>query len=92
MSGVQVGTRLDQLVVLRDQIDLEIARERRKAWANGGGPTPTPTTGEALLRVLGVTSYDVKAWAVREGLLPRIPKARVSLQLIRAYQEANHQT
>lgn len=92
MSGVHVGTRLDQLVVLRDQVTAEIELERRKGWANGRGMLDIPTSAEALMNTLGVTSREVKAWAVDAGLLTAVRRGRVSLTIVRAYQEANQQT
>lgn len=87
-----VGTRLDQLVVLRDQITAEIEMERRRQWRNGHGSVPMPTSSEALMNALGVTSRDVKEWAVTAGLLTAVRRGRVSLTIVRAYQEANPPT
>lgn len=92
MSGVHVGTRLDQLVVLRDHVLAEIEKERRAGWANGQGIRTTPEPAVALMNTLGVTSREVKAWAVDAGLLTAVRRGRVSLTIVKAYQEANHQT
>lgn len=92
MSGVQHGTRLDQLVVLRDTVLAEIEHERRAGRHNGIALRDIPTSAEALLATLGVTSRTVKEWAVQQGLLTAVRRGRVSLTIVRAYQEANHQT
>ena len=89
MSGVVCGTRLDQLVVLRDQILVEIERERRAGRHNGRALVDVPTSAEALMNTLGVTSRQVKQWAVEQGLLARVVRGRVSLAIVQAYQE-NH--
>lgn len=87
-----VGSRLDQLIVLRDQITIEIERERRTGRHNGAHMRDIPTSAEALMNTLGVTSRDVKEWAVTAGLLTAVRRGRVSLTIVHAYQEANHPT
>lgn len=87
MSGVICGTRLDQLVVLRDKITAEIEHERRAGRHNGIALRDIPTSAEALMATLGVTSRDVKEWAVQAGLLARVVRGRVSLAIVQAYQK-----
>lgn len=93
MSGVRVlGTRLDQLVVLRDHITREIEIERRAGRHNGTPLQDIPTSAEALMATIGVTSRDVKEWAVQRGLLARVVRGRVSLAIVQAYQKEHEQT
>jgi hypothetical protein len=93
MSGVrQVGTRLDQLVVLRDRITYEIETERRNGRHNGHAMRDIPSSAEALMNTLGVTSRDVKEWAVERGLLTAVRRGRVSLAVVQAYQKEHEQT
>lgn len=75
MSGVQVGTRLQQLEELRRRLDHEIEQER--ARHDGGRirrqPTeqkrrsPTTDPVKAALAALGVTTGVVRRWAVAAG-------------------------
>lgn len=100
MSGVKVGTRLEQLHALRRQVEQEIAQERHRVWL----ATPSPRTrlrqlgrkteGEAtaLMQDLGVTSRIVKEWSVTAGLNTEIPRGRVSLALVKAYAEGQAAT
>lgn len=92
MSGVMVGSRLDQLVVLRDKITAEIEHERRRGWNNGRAMVDVPTSAEALMNTLGVTSRQVKEWAVQAGLLTAVRRGRVSLSIVQAYQKEHEQT
>lgn len=102
MSGVQVGTRLDLLERLRVKIDQEIAVERRKLALNGPGPrarfdvfekpkrkAPEPAAGERLIAELGVTTRDVKVWAVSVGLLDQVRRGRVAGSVVDAYALAH---
>lgn len=96
MSGIRVGTRLEQLLRLRDRIDHEIAIERRKP-TDHHTTTPTPTAlptpadlnTEARLLRLGTTPKAVKQWAVTVGLLDRVPRGRVHRTLVDAYEAAH---
>ena len=93
MSGVQVvGSRLDQLVVLRDKITAEIEYERRAGRHNGRPLLDIPTSAEALMNTLGVTSRQVKEWAVQQGHLTAVRRGRVSLAIVQAYQKEHEQT
>ena len=92
MSGVMVGSRLDQLVVLRDQISIEIERERRAGRHNGLSMLAVPSSAEALMNTLGVSSREVKEWAVQRGLLTAVRRGRVSLAIVQAYQKEHQPT
>lgn len=96
MSGVRVTvSRLDDLLKLRARVDHEIAAERRRLELATPRPTPRPVrprenaTG-ALLAQLGVTSRDVKEWAVIKGINTEVSRGRVSLQLVQSYAEEHH--
>lgn len=123
MTGVRVGTRLDQLQDLRRQITLHLEHARRAGTpaagllqlaaavdteirAEGGTPpppprfviTPAPTRrrrvarhrADVLLAQLGVTTADVRAWAVDNGYLRPGQRGRVGLAVVEAY--AQHHT
>lgn len=92
MSGVMCGTRLDQLVVLRDKVLAEIENERRAGRHNGHALADIPTSAEALMATLGVTSRQVKEWAVDRGILARVVRGRVSLAIVQQYQKEHEQT
>lgn len=93
MNGIrQVGTRLDQLVVLRDRITAEIETERRAGRHNGTALRDIPTSAEALMNTLGVTSRQVKEWAVERGLLTKVVRGRVSLAIVQAYEKEHEPT
>lgn len=83
------GTRLEQLVVLRDQVTAEIEAERRKDRHNGQPLADIPTSAEALMAVIGTNSHAVKEWAVEQGLLARVARGRVSLAVVQAFKEAH---
>lgn len=109
MSGVRVGTRLEQLEALRRQVDQEIAVERRRLATEAQHRPPTRTaprrsksnltggvgkgSSSVLIRVrleqLGVTSKQVKQWAVDRGLLDRIHRGTVRVELIDAYERTH---
>lgn len=92
MSGIRVGSRLEQLYDLRRRLNHEIAAEERKAATD----TPTPAaqrpglaaTDKAVhdqLDHLGVTSAQVKEWAVEQGLLPAVVRGRVARHIVNAF-------
>lgn len=97
MSAVAYGTRLEQLIALRNRIDLEIKAERRR---QDGGRIRTQETRkrtpggdgnpEERMAALGVDSHTVKQWAVDVGLATDIRRGRTSHDLVDAYIEANH--
>lgn len=104
MSGVQTGSRLDRLLALRSQIDMEIAAERRKEALSAPPPAPENLTDYEIrsrrqkasaevtrkrLAQLGVTSREVKEWAVRAGHLAAVTRGRVALDLIDDYVHAH---
>ena len=92
MSGVTVGSELDRLVVLRARIDQRIQELTRADLHNGGHIKPVPTAEVALMNLLGVTSRDVKQWAVEAGLLTGVRRGRVSLAIVQAYQKEHERT
>jgi hypothetical protein len=49
----------------------------------------TESAANALLEERGVTARDVKEWAVAAGLNTKVPRGRVSLQLVQTYAEAH---
>lgn len=96
MSGITVGTRLDQLYALRDRIAQEIRVEERalalsrppfKTARKKPGSAPEGK-GPALLAALGVTSRQVRDWAIREGLMKSTSRGRVSGKVIQEYADA----
>lgn len=97
MSGVQAGTRLERLRVLRDRIDHEIAVEAHRAalddtrgsggWAEFQKPSDRRTASR--LEQLGVTAKQVKQWAVRQGLVDGVHRGRCADRLIDAYALAH---
>lgn len=89
MNGIVQGTELDRLVVLRAQVDARIEQLRRAEVHNGGAILPVPTSAEALMATLGVTSRQVKEWAVQHGLLACVRRGRVSLTIVQAYQRTH---
>lgn len=94
MSGIRVGTRLEQLYQLRDRLALEIAQEERLELLNGPAPLkvvkhrPPDVVGRRLEQ-LGLTARQVKDWAVTQGLLERVCRGRVAHELIEAYADAH---
>lgn len=95
MSGVQRGSRLEQLRRLRAQVDAEIhAEERRIELARPlpvtlKGPTGRKNIVDRTLAELGVTANDVKRWAVSAGLLDAVKRGRVSQRLVEQYADAH---
>lgn len=99
MTGVRVGTRLDQLLALRRQVDQEIATERRRlALDVGHRPAATlhvdepPPKGDASVAALArhrLTAKQVKVWAVSVGLLDEVKRGRVAADLVHAYVDAH---
>ncbi len=101
MSGVKVGTRLERLYLLRDQIRHEIAAEERALVLNGGrgsmprrlraraGTVAADARKAASLDELGVTAKQVKQWAVEVGLIPAVVRGRVAQALVDEYAHAH---
>lgn len=109
MGGVKVGSRLEQLRKLRDQVQVEIELEERRELLEGARTRTravqqavTPRAGSLTggvgkgsssvliresLAALGVTSYDVKVWAVEQGLLPEFKRGTVAVAIIDAYEQ-----
>lgn len=95
MSGVQVGSRLEQLRALRRRLDHEIAtEERRIALDVPARPAPRPPRPtevnrvDVRLRELGVTAREVKEWAYDAGLILEIKRGRVSEALVEHFADA----
>lgn len=93
MSGIRVGTRLEQLLKLRDRIDLEIAAERLNPTHRPAPPAPAVHDGdlssEARLHRLGVTTKQVKQWAVDNGVLDHMVRGRINPALVDTYEAAH---
>lgn len=90
VNGIRVGTRLEQLYQLRQRLNVEIEIEERKTGRRRKPPRPAkPNTVDQRLRELGVTTHDVKVWAVEHGVLPELKRGRIGLQLVETY--AMHQ-
>lgn len=95
-TGAQQWARVAKLHDLEARLSAEIEAETPK-------PSPAvrgPIRGQRQkaedrvtrhLERLGVTSHDVKVWAVGQGLLPAVRRGRVKGELVAAY-EAAHQT
>lgn len=93
MSGVRCGTRLDQLRALRRRIDLEImvaAREEALARpiVRSRPERRGRNTVDEQLAELGVTSHDVKVWALQAGLVSEIKRGRIGQNLVDSYRSA----
>lgn len=98
MSGIRFGSRLDQLRALRDQLDQEIANEEYRDITGNAGrmrPPSRPATRlvevnrvDLRLRELGVTSREVKVWAVAAGLIPEVKRGRVAEALVEQFAAA----
>lgn len=97
MSGVRCGTRLERLLDLRRKVDLEIEQERNRQELGIRIVTTLPTRTVSRLQVnsvdeqladLGVTSRDVKVWALEAGLISGVTRGRVSQRLVDAYRSA----
>lgn len=97
MSGVKVGTRLEQLERLQERIRQEIAVERRRLFLEGRerphSATKAPRTNavDHQLVALRVSAREVKEWALAEGLIEEIKRGRVSSELVDAYQLAHRE-
>lgn len=96
MSGVVIGSRLEQLEQLAVKIAQEIAQERRARAIDCRFPRDqvvarvarTEPSDAVALRQLGVTAHDVRVWALAAGL-PTPRRGRVPVTLIDAYAEAH---
>lgn len=90
MSGVTTETRLEQLLRLRERIELEITQERTKTLGRPRLPGLQPDEElQAAMARRGITSAEVKQWAHRVGLLPVIRRGRVSRNLVAAYLDVH---
>ncbi len=101
MTGVRVGSRLEQLLDLRRQVTLQIEVERRKnpTEATRLGVVKTkkrpkdrvapPNVVERLLTDLGVTTTDVRSWAIDQGLMAPGTHGRIALALVEQYATAH---
>lgn len=69
-------------MVLRAQVQAAIDELRAEA-----APVRPLGRTEARLAELGVSSWDVKVWAVERGLLAAVARGRVSLLLVEAWAE-----
>lgn len=95
MSGIRVGSRLEQLLDLRRKIDLEIEVERRThPPAPPARPKAAPSRTHRAdssrvdrLARLGVSSKQVKQWAVSQGLLPSVQRGRLADTVLDAYEQ-----
>lgn len=95
MSGIKVGSRLEQLEELDRRLHVEIELERRthppkprEKTTRRRTPTPRNKVDQHLV-ALGVTTRQVKQWALETGRLDRIHRGRVSAELVEAYAQAH---
>lgn len=95
MSGITVGSRLEQLERLRTRLDQEIAQERLRVVLGQKvgyqAPPARPERGNRVqrrLRELGVTSLEVKRWAADAGLIDGVHRGRVAAHLVELFAEA----
>ena len=91
MSGVRVGTRLEQLELLRRRLDHEIDIERR-AGAMAVRMPPPETVAHAAPRLTEdqplPPAHVIRAWAIEEGyLMPHQRHGRISQQIADIYRE-----
>lgn len=101
MNGIRHGSRLEQLLDLRRQVNLQIELETREnpteaarlGLTKPGGVAPKtprhPNIVNRRLDQLGITSADVKAWAFREGIIPAIKQGRIGIALLEQYAAAH---
>lgn len=92
------GSRLDHLQELRARVDAEIRAEkeierervRRRKLMEAARfrrrRSSGPNVVEQRLTRLGVTSADVKHWALGQGLLTEIKRGRLASTLLDAYE------
>lgn len=94
MGGIRAGTRLEQLLALRDRLNHEIAIERRhtlnagRAAAQPARPAPTTPPAPTIERQLldrGLTARQVKEWAVENGHVDHVARGRLSQRLLALY-------
>lgn len=86
MSGVRVGSRLEQLETLRSRLDHEIAIERHAQATAVRLPAPEHIA-PAVDRPLPPASV-IRAWAIEEGyLMPHQRHGRISQQIAELYRE-----
>lgn len=60
----------------------------RKPVAKAKRKTPVDHVGQHLRR-LGVTSNEVKTWAVSVGLVDKVRRGRIRAELVQAYEDAH---
>lgn len=95
---IRVGSRLAQLIALHRAVGIEIEAERKvEALKDPGRPPMVKTPrkpqatseGQARLIELGVTSAEVKAWALEVGLISEVARGRCAASLIDEYDMAH---
>ena len=101
MSGVRSGSRVEQLEQLLERVQQELAFERRREQTDPldprGGVRTNPTESVAAVvqrqraevEPVKVLPLTIKRWALDQGLIDHIPRARVNPSLVRAYEEAH---
>lgn len=101
MSGVQTGSRVEQLEKLLARVQQELAAERLKSHTDAVDPRGGIYThpDEPVSRLVAeqrrpsepcqVSSRTVKEWALAQNLISHIPRARVNSALVEAYEKAH---
>lgn len=81
---------LRRLHLLIHRLDTAIEAEGGPRFQTFEKPSKSPTDHVAdRLRLLGVTSHDVKVWAVEHGLVDRVRRGRIRMALVEAYARGN---
>jgi hypothetical protein len=100
VSGVRVGSRLEQLLALESRLkhEIEVERARERDLASGLHAEPLvfrrpvvdrTDTDDVVRRVPGGTPAEVRAWAVHHGLMPAGQSGRIKTDIFAAYADAN---
>lgn len=95
----QLEARLDEEIVLAGGTSLRPESRRfqtfqRKRPARGQPRGPRRKAEDRVskhLERLGVTSHDVKVWAVAQGLLPAVKRGRIKGELVTAYESGRRE-
>ncbi|MDI6911467.1 hypothetical protein [Nocardioides sp.] len=101
MSGVQVGSRVEQLERLLARVEQELAAERLKLRTDavdtrGGIRTHTAAPASRIVAAqrranepVPLCSRVIKVWAHEQGLIEYVPRGRVRPELVEAYEKAH---
>lgn len=84
---------LPRLLELEDRLHVELALPPPVRPVVGRRPVPRPQQPtQERLRALGVTSLQIKTWALEQGLITELKRGRVPPALVDAYAARLAQT